>query len=122
MRLSALELWCKDLDASARFYRDVIGVPVSYSEPHEPENVPHHEAMFGSFDDDTYVFFVLYAAEAEPTTGAHIGLRVDDLDAVHARAVASGVPVEKPPAPSVFGGRGARYRDPDGNHVGVSGD
>lgn len=116
-RITAVELWAADADASARFYREVVGVDLGESHAHEPENLEHHETMFGSFEDDSYVFFTILPARDRPT--AQVGFRVDDLDAVHARAVDAGVTVVRPPHDEPWG-RSAQYRDPDGTIVSVT--
>jgi predicted enzyme related to lactoylglutathione lyase len=48
-----------------------------------------------------------------------VGFSVRDLDAAHARIAAAGADVLHPPRRMTWG-RLARYRDPDGNIVGVS--
>ena len=61
--------------------------------------------------------FALYERkDAVATTGAQIALRVDDLDAAHARAVEAGAEVLHAPKPQLWG-TSARYRDGDGNVI-----
>ena len=45
-RIGSVALWVSDLELSASFYRDVVGLPLTFSDPHEPENVPHYETMW----------------------------------------------------------------------------
>jgi len=73
--------------------------------------------------EGAYLHFAVVPArppQRPVTTGVQIGLRVPDLDAAHQRAVAAGVEVLHPPRDEPWG-RTARYRDPDGNVVGVGG-
>jgi catechol 2,3-dioxygenase-like lactoylglutathione lyase family enzyme len=53
------------------------------------------------------------------TGGFTLGLQVDDVDAEHARLVALGVPIVKPPETYPWGARSVWFRDPDGNLVDV---
>lgn len=46
-----------------------------------------------------------------------VNLATDDIDATHARLMAAGVPVRRPPERESWGGRVATYGDPDGNTV-----
>ena len=58
---SSFNLYCADLDASARFYRDLMGLELIESEPHEPEHLRHFEMMFGDHEA-LYLYFVLFEA------------------------------------------------------------
>ncbi len=124
-RIGAVALWVSDLELSAAFYREIIGIALEHSGPHEPENVPHYETMWGAWDDqgpvEPYLWFNLYAATGKPTTGLDLGISVPSLDEVHQRAISAGVKVIKHPAAGTFGGRSATYEDPDGNVVTISG-
>ena len=51
--------------------------------------------------------------------GVRIGFIVRDLDALHRRVAAAGADVLHPPREEPWG-RLARYRDPDGDIVGVT--
>lgn len=121
--MNAVALWVADLERSAAFYRDVIGVPIEYSDPHEPENVPHYETMWGDWGDagplEPHLWFNLYAARDAVSTGAMLSFPVPSIDEVHARASAAGAPVVEAPR-AVPWGRQAVYSDPDGNSVTVS--
>ena len=122
-RLGALGLWVGDLERSAAFYRDIIGLPLVYSDPHEPENVPHYETMWGEWGEqgpvEPYLWFNLYAQRETPTSGVQLGFPIPNLNEVHERALASGVKVLAAPR-SVPWGQAAVYEDPDGNLVEVT--
>ena len=94
----------RDLEASARFYRDALGVPL-----HPDEEGTHHEYSW----HEPYFHFALFPAEPEEPG---LGFAVDDIDAAHERAVAAGATVVEPPRQQPWG-RSARYRDPAGNQV-----
>lgn len=123
-RIGAVALWVEDLERSASFYRDIIGVPIEYSDPHEPENVPHYETMWGEWGEqgpiEPYLWLNLYAGLGRRTSEAHLSIRIPNLDAVHERATQEGVKVVTPPTPSPFGGNRAVFEDPDGNLVELS--
>lgn len=119
-RFSSASLWVSDLGRSLAFYRDVVGVPLGESHGHEPENVPHAEAMTGDLEG-LFFFFVLHQAEpGAHTVRGHVGFNVGDLEGAHARLSAAGVPVLDAPA-DVAWGREAKYLDPDGNFVSLTG-
>jgi catechol 2,3-dioxygenase-like lactoylglutathione lyase family enzyme len=132
-RIDGVALWASDLNQSVAFYRDLIGVPLTYSDPHPPEDVPHHEAMWNGDGrlladldwsaegpSDPSLWFNLYQADGPPTTGAQVSIPVDDVDRVHTEAISAGVEVLCEPASGAFGGRRAVLLDPDGNRVEIS--
>jgi catechol 2,3-dioxygenase-like lactoylglutathione lyase family enzyme len=123
-RMSAVALWVADLEKSASFYRDVIGIPIEYSDPHEPENVPHYEIMWGDWGEhgpvEPYLWFNIYASPDRKTSGAHVSIRVPDVDRVIELAGHAGIKVVTEPNESPFGGRRAVFEDPDGNLVEIS--
>jgi predicted enzyme related to lactoylglutathione lyase len=53
------------------------------------------------------------------TRDVQLGFAVSDLDAMHAKLAAAGVPVDVSPRDEPWG-RTARYRDPDGNSVSLT--
>lgn len=115
-----IRLRVRDLEAAARFYRDVVEVELGYSDPHPPENEPHYEQVWGDYTSDNQ-FFTLYAAtDARPvTTGVLVSFHTEDLDDAHRRMVASGADVVTAPR-DVPWGRNAEYADPDGNTVSLT--
>jgi catechol 2,3-dioxygenase-like lactoylglutathione lyase family enzyme len=120
-RLIFLALWVSDLEASAAFYRETLGVPL-----HEGFNEPtgdtwtdgrHYEH---SWRDGAYFHFALFPIRdgASPTRGAELSFATADLDAKHEELVSNGVAVVHEPRTWESAGlRMARYRDPDGNVV-----
>jgi predicted enzyme related to lactoylglutathione lyase len=108
-----------DVEASVRFYRDVLGIPLV--EVEEATNDPwsrgrHFRAVWG---EGRAVFSIFHARPGAEARGVRVGFSVRDLDVMHAHVVAAGGDVLHPPRKMSWG-RLARYRDPDGNIVGVS--
>jgi lactoylglutathione lyase len=121
-RLIVVIMHVTDLERSLRFYRDLVGVPL---EPgvNEPEDDPWYGGQHVelSWRDGAYLHFALFPARAseQPTTGAELGFSSDDVLAVHERMLAAAAPVLHAPRMEPWGST-ARYRDPDGNIVGIT--
>lgn len=114
-RLVFIALRVRDLEASVRFYRDAIGIPLREAGGVDEET--HREY---SWTDGAYLHFALFPATAEgQTRRAEIAFYVDDVDAAHARAVAACADVATMPREESWG-RTASYRDPDGNVVALT--
>lgn len=118
MRLSAPEyvvLVVADLDASVRFYAEVLGLPLGH------RSGPYAQFATGA----TRV--ALYEREAMASTlgvtslrappsdapGFELGFKVDDVDAAYAELVAAGAEPATPPQDRPWGQRTAYVRDPD---------
>lgn len=117
-RLALVVLRASNLERSAHFYRDLIGIPIEPGDNDAPSDPwiggRHHEY---SWRDGAYLHFSIFPGSApKHTSGAHIGLHVDDLQVMHERLVLAGIPVLHPPRVEPWG-RTARYADPDGNIV-----
>jgi predicted enzyme related to lactoylglutathione lyase len=119
-RLVAIILEVSDLDRSATLYREGFGLDLHASD-HESDDRwmgGAHAAL--SWTDGAYLHFALYQAKGpEITTGTQIGFAVDDLDAAHAAAVAAGAEVVHERREEPWGAT-ARYRDYDGNVIGLT--
>jgi predicted enzyme related to lactoylglutathione lyase len=116
-RITAIILEVSDLERSAAFYRDAIGLDLHVGADNEAGDdrwiSGDHVAV--SWSDGAYLHFALYQAKTpQPSTMTQVGFMTDDLDAAHKRAVAAGAEVVHEPRPEPWG-RTARYRDPDGN-------
>jgi len=109
-RLVFVALRVGDLEASVRFYRDAIGIPLREAGGVDEET--HHEY---SWTDGAYLHFALFPATPNgETRSVELAFFVDDIDAAHARALAAGADVASMPRAEPWG-RTAGYRDPDGN-------
>jgi predicted RNase H-like nuclease/predicted enzyme related to lactoylglutathione lyase len=109
-RLVFVALRVREVEASARLYRDAFGVPFREGQP--PEQ--HAEV---SWSEGAYLHLALFPAdEGPPGTNPQIGFFVDDVEAAHVRAAAAGAAVVYPPRDESWG-RTAAYRDLDGTLV-----
>ena len=97
--------WVKDLEASVRFYRDGLGIPL------ERDQQPPHEEV--SWHDPYFHFALIPKEEEQPPA---LGLPVEDLEAAHTRLLEVGAEVVKAPFDAPWG-RDAWYHDPDGNLI-----
>jgi predicted enzyme related to lactoylglutathione lyase len=119
-RLNSLQVWTADLAASARFYGQFLGLELDEPHQHSGNEALHYDLAWGDFASGDYM--LLHLAQAKPgqhTTGAQIGITVQDVDAVHQTAAQFQVTVLKRPHDGEYG-RNALYEDPDGNIVSVT--
>lgn len=115
--LSVLQLFVADLENTAAFYRDVVGIDLGLDD--EGPDAPHYEGWWDATEDRDYLYLAFWGEpDAAKRTRLSVGFLVNDLDVVHARAVAAGISVLIPPGESPYGRR-AEYLDPDGNRVSV---
>jgi predicted enzyme related to lactoylglutathione lyase len=122
-RLGVVILHVADLDASLRFYRDALGIPLEpgLNEPADDRWIGGHHAEV-SWRGGAYLHFALFASrppDLRVTRGAELGFLVADADALHARIAAAGAKILHAPRAEPWG-RTARYLDPDGNVVGIT--
>lgn len=118
-RLILLVLEVEDVGRSLAFYRDLLGIPLRHDLDHgggdrwiSGEHAAHSWR-------DSFLHLALYKSKGVVTRDVQIGFPVVGLDAMHAKLVASGVPVDVEPRDEPWG-RTARYRDPDGNSVSLT--
>jgi catechol 2,3-dioxygenase-like lactoylglutathione lyase family enzyme len=98
-------LGARDVDRLSVFYRDTLGLQQSVARPGVV-------AIFAVGDTD------LFLLPGEPAA-AEFDLAADDVDALHRRLVAAGVPCEAPSDDERSGHRGVSFTDPEGNRVRV---
>ena len=111
MKLDYAIVFVGDMGRSVAFYRDVVGLSLTFESTHWSEFgtegatlALHLSESSGAAGDDP---------EAMPPGRCRPGLGVGDLDAFHARMLENGVPCVEAPR-EVFGSRIAMYLDPDG--------
>lgn len=119
LRLWFVGLEVLDIEASVHFYRDLLGIPLE--EVHDESSDPWTRGKLfrAVWDGGRAVFSLFPARPGGEARGVRVGFSVRDLDTAHARIAAAGADVLHPPRQLAWG-RLARYRDPDGNIVGVS--
>lgn len=133
--LSHVAIGVRDMDASLRFYRDLLGFLVTLDDPEENPGSAQRTSRRGVYlrwpDESNESFLVLN--QNDPPRGRplrlndvgihHIAFWVDDLDASFARARAAGVHVVMEPRPfdaKAYGEesdnryRSCMFHDPDG--------
>ena len=112
-RIVFLALRARNYEDTARFYRDVLGVPIE-EEDHSDEG-PHNEY---SWHNPYFHFAIFPASEDEQATRTGLAFSVRDVRELHRKAVAGGIRVLEAPRQEPWG-FGATYLDPDGNTAGV---
>jgi len=115
-RLVAVILEVSDLDRSMTLYREAFGLDL-----HPGDNGVDDRWIGGqhaeiSWTEGAYLHFALYPAKEQPTTGALVSLRVDDIEAAHVQAAEAGARVLHQPRDEPWG-RSGRYVDFDGNII-----
>lgn len=118
MTLVVLEV--ADLERSRRLYVDGFGIDLHESLHDDTDRWIGGAHAAYSWTDGAFLHFALYQAKgAEHTTGAQVGLAVDDIDRAHAAALAAGAEVVHAPRLEPWGPT-ARYRDFDGNVISLT--
>lgn len=109
MQLNYAIKFVSDMDAAVRFYRDTLGLPLLFQSP-----------FWSEFDTGGTKLALHPASDENPAGSVQLGLGVEDLDRFHTDAQAQGVSFTSPPR-EVHGQRIARFRDPEGAEISVSG-
>jgi len=122
IRPSFLALFVRDLQTSARFYAEAVGLPLHRGADNEAPDDPwlagEHASV--SFRDGGYFHFALFErAPGSETVRAQLGFSVGDIESAHARMSAAGARMLHPPRNEAWGTT-ARYEDPDGNCVSLT--
>jgi catechol 2,3-dioxygenase-like lactoylglutathione lyase family enzyme len=104
--LSAVTIGVTDMDASCAFY-DALGFEVVHGGP---------GTVFTSYAVGSGFLNLQLVERAQPGWGRFI-VHVDDVDAVHDRALASGLRPSMPPSDAPWGERYFHIDDPDGHEV-----
>lgn len=114
MRIQYSILFVSEMARSVAFYRDVVGLPLSFETPHWTEFATDGATLALHLADSS--------VDALPTRAApqcRPGFQVDILEPFHARMLDHGVVCLDPPR-EVYGSQVALYADPDGLAFGVS--
>jgi uncharacterized glyoxalase superfamily protein PhnB len=118
MRSLFPDICSHDVAAARDFYREVFGFEVTfeiawYVQMRSPSD-PNLQIAFVARDHDS-----VPASHRRDPQGVLVTIEVDDVDAVHARAVALGVPVVYALRSEVWGQRHFMAEDPHGLLVDV---
>lgn len=124
MRLR-LELFVADIDASIRFYTEVLGYRVVRHEE-DYASLRRGAAVLGLGpvaklpQDGDGPGFTQARLAGDRGAGVEIVLEVPELDAVYEQARAAGAEIAEPPTRRPWGLRDFRLADPDGYYVRVT--
>lgn len=105
--LSAITLITGDMTASVAFYR-ALGFEVLYG---------GEEAAFTSFAAGSGYLNVIASTKGRPDFWGRAIFYVEDVDAMHARAVAAGYTPQAAPRDAEWGERYFHINDPDGHEL-----
>lgn len=89
-RVAEINLGVDDVDAARRFYEATFGL--EFTEDRHEDGFVHLLAAFGSWPSDEFFLLNIHDGRDDPFRAgrANFGFLVDDLDAVHRRAIAAG--------------------------------
>jgi catechol 2,3-dioxygenase-like lactoylglutathione lyase family enzyme len=106
--ISAITLATHDMARAVAFYT-ALGFQVKYGGP---------DARFTSFHAGTgYLNLTIAPSDRQWSWWGRAIFYVDDVDTVHARAVAAGLSPEAPPRDASWGERYFHITDPDGHQL-----
>jgi catechol 2,3-dioxygenase-like lactoylglutathione lyase family enzyme len=107
------EIFPSDLDRTLRFYVDVLGFDVAHDG--RQKDPPYLTMRRGEVHLGAASRPAIAEPEARrPPVGVELVLEVHDLDAEHARILATGWPITEELTRQPWGLRDFRLRDPDG--------
>ena len=111
-----------DLASSVAFYRDAFGL--DYQAARRTQQYESSAFVFGEYGrDDFFLLWLLDDASRPDRPGtSNLSLLVDDVDAVHARALAAGATEVVPLHDAEGMPRSSGVRDPSGNWIGLAQD
>jgi lactoylglutathione lyase len=111
-------LYCTDLDAALRFYRDLLGFTETFRYPRDGEPL-HVELRLGPtvIAVSTLGAIAGYGLPATRGEPFELAISTDDTDLAVEKLAAAGVPVVLAPMTAPNGHRIAYLADPDGNRV-----
>ena len=109
MRLNYAIKFVGDMETAVRFYRDALGLALKFESP-----------FWTEFETGETTLALHPASADNPAGSVQLGLATDDVDRFYDAARAEGLRFISPPA-DVHGTRIARFADPDGAEISVSG-
>ena len=116
-RVVEVNLGATDVEAARRFYETAFGV--EFTEDQHDDGFVHLLAAFGSWPSDEFFLLNISDATDDPYRAgrANFGFLVDDLEAVHGRALAAGGTEISAPRDMTGMPRHSALVDPSGNLV-----
>ncbi|WP_129667766.1 VOC family protein [Phytoactinopolyspora endophytica] len=115
-----IKLGVDDTRAAIAFYQAAFGL--DYGVIRHTEDQDYSSFRFGTAGQDDFFLLTLKDDPSDmdnPSGSSNFALLVDDLDAVHARAVAAGATEVIAPRDATGMPRSSRLKDPSGNWVGL---
>ena len=109
MKLNYAIKFVSDMDSAVAFYRDTIGLKLGFQSP-----------FWSEFETGGTKLALHPASEENPAGTVQLGLGTEDIDNFYAAGQAEGIAFTAPPT-DMHGTRIARFRDPDGAEISVSG-
>jgi predicted enzyme related to lactoylglutathione lyase len=109
MQLNYAIKFVSDMDSAVAFYRDTLGLNSTFQSP-----------FWSEFDTGETKLALHPASDENPAGSVQLGLGTDDLDRFHAEAEAKGLAFTSPPT-DMHGTRIARFRDPEGAEISITG-
>jgi DNA-binding transcriptional MerR regulator len=116
-RIVEINLGVTDVEEARRFYESAF--EVEFTEDRHGDDFVHLLAAFGSWPSDEFFLLNINDAKNDPFRAgrADFGFLVDDLDAVHRRAVAAGGTEISSPCEVSGMPRSSTIADPSGNLI-----
>jgi catechol 2,3-dioxygenase-like lactoylglutathione lyase family enzyme len=109
MRLNYAIKFVSDMDAVVAFYRDTLGLKPGFQSP-----------FWSEFETGETKLALHPASDQNPAGTVQLGLGTSDIDRFHAEAQAKGLTFTSPPT-DMHGTRIARFLDPEGAEITISG-
>ncbi|MCL6741074.1 VOC family protein [Sphingomonas sp. RB56-2] len=109
MRLNYAIKFVSDMDAAVHFYRDILGLTLGFQSP-----------FWTEFETGETRLALHPASGENPAGTVQLGLATEDLDQFYSEALANEITFTRPPS-EVHGSRIARFLDPDGAEISISG-
>ncbi len=116
-KVSAVVLFVQDLNKCMMFYRDTLGIPVTFSDP-VSYAFRFEDQDFAIVNIATAVGMVGEQAFGLDQAASHRVMMcadVEDVDAVYHALTAKGLEFVRPPVSKPWGYRTAYFADPEGN-------
>lgn len=109
MRLNYAIKFVSDMEGAIAFYRDTLGLTPRFQSP-----------FWSEFDTGETTLALHPASEENPAGTVQLGLGTEDIDNFYTSGRAQGITFTSEPR-ELHGSRIARFRDPDGAEISISG-